>query len=262
MTSTLTDMSAVAVSDGTSRRASLTAGRFRVSEVVFPPDRRLSWHAHPLGCIAVVAEGVVDKRFARFQAGAQTGAMITMPPEEPHEDRFGRAGAVLVVIESPAFAGHVSCAPHPEAALLATRIRRELAAPDVFTPVAVEGLALELTALAGRERLPTRPEKWAERARALVLERFRESIRPGEVADELGVHPAHLARVFRARYGESLGEFTRRLRLQWAAQELVVADRPLAELAVEAGFCDQSHFTRAFGRHFRVTPARFRAMHR
>ena len=134
--------------------------------------------------------------------------MITMPPEEPHEDRFGRAGAVIVVIESRAFAGHVSCAPQPEAALLATRIRRELAAPDVFTPVAVEGLALELTALAGRNRLPARADKWVERARALLLERFRESVRPGEIADELGVHRAHLARVFRARYGESLGEFT------------------------------------------------------
>ena len=132
--------------------------------------------------------------------------MITMPPEEPHEDRFGRAGAVLVVIESQAFAGHVSCKPHAEAALLAFRIRRELAAPDGFTPVAVEGLALELTALAGRMRVPARPEKWAERGRALLLERFRESIGPGEIAAELGVHPAHLARVFRARYGESLGD--------------------------------------------------------
>jgi AraC family transcriptional regulator len=255
-------MSAVAVSDGTSRRASLTAGRFRVSEVVFPPNRRLPRHAHPLGCIAVVADGVVDKRFTGFAAGATSGAMITMPPEEPHEDRFGRAGAVLVVVESQGFAGHVSCTPHAEAALLALRIRRELAAPDVFTPVAVEGLALELTALAGRSRVPARPEKWAERARALLVERFRESVQPREVAAELGVHPAHLARVFRARYGESLGECARRLRLQWAAQELALADRPLAELAVEAGFCDQSHFTRAFGRQYGVTPARFRAMHR
>lgn len=254
-------MSAVAVSDGTSRLASLTAGRFRVSEVAFPPNRRLPWHAHPLGCIAIVADGVVDKRFARFEAGAEIGALITMPPEEPHEDRFGRAGAVLVVVESRAFPGHVSCTPHPEAALLATRIRRELAEPDVFTPVAVEGLALELTALAGRNR-ETGAENWAERARALLLERFRECVRPSEVADELGVHRAHLARVFRARYGESLGEFTRRLRLQWAAQELAAADLPLAELAVEAGFCDQSHFTRAFGRQYGVTPARFRAMHR
>lgn len=65
-----------------------------------------------------------------------------------------------------------------------------------------------------------------ERARNLVLERFRESVTAREIAEEIGVHQAHLARVFRARYGESLGEFARRLRLQWAVQELAAADLP------------------------------------
>jgi AraC family transcriptional regulator len=259
----LTDeMSAVAVSAGTSRQASLDVGDFKVSEVTFPPNRRLPWHSHPLGCIAVVMEGVVEKRFARFEAGARAGALITMPPKEPHEDRFGGAGAAIVVVESQALIGQVSCGPDAEAALVALRIRRELAQPDSFTPLAVEGLALELTALAGRSRLLTHGEKWVERARSLLLERFRESVTPREIAAEIGVHQAHLARVFRTRYGESVGEFARRLRLQWAAQQLAAADVPLAVLAVEAGFCDQSHFTRAFRRQYGVTPARFRAMHR
>jgi AraC family transcriptional regulator len=255
-------MSAVAVFAGTSRQESLDVGEFKVSEVIFPPNRRLPWHSHPLGCVAVVVDGAVDKRFARFQADARAGALITMPPEEPHEDRFGRAGAAIVVVESQVQEGQVSCVPDAEAALLAMRIRRELARPDSFTPLAVEGLALELTALAGRSRFPSHAEKWVERAHSLVLERFRESVTPREIAEELGVHQAHLARVFRARYGESLGECARRLRLQWAAQELAAADLPLAVLAVEAGFCDQSHFTRAFRRLYGVTPARFRAMHR
>ena len=255
-------MSALAVSSGTSRCASLDAGDFKVSEVTFPPSSSLPWHAHPLGCIAVVLNGAVDKRFARFEAGASTGTLITMPPSERHRDRFGRAGAAIVVVESPDLNGQVSCTPDAEAAFVAMRIRRELAHPDSFTPLAVEGLALELTAIAGRSRSPRRGEKWVERARNLVRERYRECFTPAEIAAEIGVHQAHLARVFRARYGESLGEFVRRLRLQWAARELAAADVPLAALAVEAGFCDQSHFTRAFRRQYGVTPARFRAMHR
>jgi AraC family transcriptional regulator len=43
---------------------------------------------------------------------------------------------------------------------------------------------------------------------------------------------------------------------------MIIAKVPLAILAVEAGFCDQSHFTPAFRRHYGVTPARFRAVHR
>src|SRR5436309_745734 len=195
-------MSAVAVFAGTSRQESLDVGEFKVSEVIFPPNRRLPWHSHPLGCVAVVVDGAVDKRFTRFQADARAGALITMPPEEPHEDRFGRAGAAIVVVESQVQEGQVSCVPDAEAALLAMRIRRELARPDSFTPLAVEGLALELTALAGRSRFPSHAEKWVERARNLVLERFRESVTAREIAEEIGVHQAHLARVFPARYGE------------------------------------------------------------
>jgi len=254
-------VSAVAVSEGTTRQTSIGAGPFRVSEVVFPPDRRLPWHAHPYGCVAVVVDGVVGKRFRRFEADARAGALISMPPEEPHEDRFGRTGAAIVVVEAEQGVGPgVSCAPDGGGALVALRIRRELAAPDAFTPLALEGLALELLALAGRSRIPPRPERWVERVRLTVRERFREPFEPSRLAEEIGVHPAHLARAFRARYGETLGEYVRRLRLEWAAREMIATDKPLAFLAVEAGFCDQSHFTRAFKRQFGITPARFRAL--
>jgi AraC family transcriptional regulator len=79
-----------------------------------------------------------------------------------------------------------------------------------------------------------------------------------ELASEVGVNAAHLARVFRARYGTSVGEYGRRLRLDWAAGEIARDDRPIAEIATEAGFADQSHFTRLFRRHVGTTPARFR----
>lgn len=43
------------------------------------------------------------------------------------------------------------------------------------------------------------------------------------------------------------------------ARRLMVAKWPLAEIALRAGFADQSHMTRAFVRQFGVTPARYRA---
>ncbi len=40
--------------------------------------------------------------------------------------------------------------------------------------------------------------------------------------------------------------------------EIARTDRPLAEIASEAGFADQSHFTLLFGHHVGITLARYR----
>jgi AraC family transcriptional regulator len=146
--------------------------------------------------------------------------------------------------------------------LLAARAARELAVPDAFTPLALEGLALELLAVVGRGPLDPRPPSWLLNAHELLQERFRDPPNAAEIAAQVDVHPSHLARSFRLHYGDSLGGHARRLRLEWAAGRLDRTDISLACIAAEAGFVDQSHFTRAFKRHFGVTPARYRNAHR
>jgi AraC-like DNA-binding protein len=49
----------------------------------------------------------------------------------------------------------------------------------------------------------------------------------------------------------------RRVRL---ARQLLAAGQTPAQAAVQAGFADQSHLTRAFVRHLGITPARYRAV--
>jgi AraC family transcriptional regulator len=254
-------MSATAISAGTYRRTGFQAGGFDVSDVAFAGGRRLPWHEHPRGCIAVVIAGDVHKRFARGAEDAVHGTLIRMPPAEPHEDVFGRDGARIVVVETDDGVGQVACVRDWAATLVAFRIARELADPDPFTPLALEGLALELMAAAARGPSLPRAAPWLERARGLLHERCREPLSVAELAVEVNVSPSHLARAFRAHYGDSVGGYARRARLEWAAGRVVHTNVPLVRLAAEAGFVDQSHFTRAFKREFGLTPARFRGAH-
>lgn len=184
-----------------------------------------------------------------------------MPGFEPHEDLFGREGARIVVVELCGIEA-VSSSRDWHAMLLSLRVARELAEPDPFTALVLEGLALELTAAAGRGRSRRRPPSWLELAREQIREQFLEPPCAEEAAAAAGVHAAHLQRAFRAHYGESPGEFARRLRLEWTADRLVRTDTALACLAAQAGFADQSHFTRAFKRFTGLTPGRYRAAHR
>ena len=245
------------VAQGTSGVRAIDAGRFSVSEVSFAPARRLRWHAHPHGCIAVVVEGAARKRLAGTERIADAGTVVTMPPEEPHEDVFGRDGARIVVVETDEGMDEVTSFRDWTATHLALRIAGELADPDPLTPLAVEGLALELTVVSQRSPSPPRPAKWLEAVREILHERFLERPSAHEVALQVRV-PSHLARAFRAHYGDSLGGYARGLRLDWAAERLVRTDEPLAVLAADAGFVDQSHFTRAFKRRFdaRALPQR------
>jgi AraC family transcriptional regulator len=87
------------------------------------------------------------------------------------------------------------------------------------------------------------------------------TLRIATIAAEVGVHPVHLARAFRARYGTSPGAYLRRLRLEAAMAELAGSD-PLARIAHRAGFSDQSHFTRAFKAAFGTAPGQWRAIRR
>jgi AraC family transcriptional regulator len=69
-----------------------------------------------------------------------------------------------------------------------------------------------------------------------------------------GLHPHHLLRAFRQQRGETIGGYVRRRRLELADADMRTGELPLAEIALRAGFCDQSHFTRAYRGHFGLTP--------
>jgi predicted AlkP superfamily phosphohydrolase/phosphomutase len=60
---------------------------------------------------------------------------------------------------------------------------------------------------------------WLDGAEELMRERIGDCVGLSELAEAIGAHPTHLARTFRARYGVSVGEYSRRLRLAWAARE-------------------------------------------
>lgn len=81
------------------------------------------------------------------------------------------------------------------------------------------------------------------------------------LAELAGVHPVHLARVFRRRHGCSIREFLHAQRTLAASRE-IAAGTPLVEAALAAGFYDQSHMTHVFKAVTGMTPDHYRALRR
>jgi AraC family transcriptional regulator len=242
---------------------------FTLSELRFPKSYVQPPFEPELPYVAVVLEGALVKSFPRRALELGRTDAVAIPVGATHGARFGCDGARILIVGPRGAAEPVAgCFDRVadlrgrELTWLAWRLAGELRASDAAAPLAAEGFALELLAATTREarveRSLRRPPAWLRSAEELLRERRADRIGLGELADAVGVHPTYLARVFRAHYGLSVGEYDRRLRLAWAAAELARGEMPLAEIAASAGFADQSHFTRVFRRQVGTTPARYR----
>jgi AraC family transcriptional regulator len=65
-------------------------------------------------------------------------------------------------------------------------------------------------------------------------------------------------RLFRSLAGETLKQYTLRLRIERAAGELIATDRAISAIALMSGFASHEVFTRAFRRHFDLSPREYR----
>jgi AraC family transcriptional regulator len=243
---------------------------FALAELRFPPGYVQQAFEPDSSYLALVLDGAMEKSFRSRTLSFGRGSALTMPAGTRHSARFGPRGARIVIVKprhasSPATNSLEQLAELRGSGFtwLAWRLAAELQASDEGAPLAAEGFALELLAATTREagslRQAGRAPAWLRSAEDLLRTHIGDCVGLGEVASTIGVHPAYLARVFRAHYGVSVGEYGRRLRLAWAASEIARGDTPLAEVAAQAGFADQSHFTRLFKRYAGITPARYRA---
>lgn len=144
---------------------------------------------------------------------------------------------------------------------LMLRIYKEFELMDPFSPLAIEALTMEVVigfVRACRTWLDRKPPVWLSRARDLLGDPTVEPLSPSAIALQVGVHPGHLSRAFRAHFGCTVGEYARRVRIEHACRRLVHSEDTIAEIALEAGFADQSHFSRTFKHLTGTSPARFR----
>lgn len=84
--------------------------------------------------------------------------------------------------------------------------------------------------------------------------KYTEKLRIDDLADRFGVHPNHLSRAFRERYGVSPKQYLQALKLEKASLMLTSTDTPVALIAESLGFDDQHAFSKLFKKYWGVSP--------
>ncbi|HJZ47230.1 MAG TPA: AraC family transcriptional regulator [Roseiflexaceae bacterium] len=93
--------------------------------------------------------------------------------------------------------------------------------------------------------------------RAFLEAHYAERITLPTLAAEAGLSPFHLVRVFRRATGVPPHAYLESVRIKQAQQLLMQGLAP-AQVAYDAGFSSQSHFTSRFQRIIGITPGRYR----
>jgi AraC-like DNA-binding protein len=244
------------------------------------PGEAYHKHRHDTYAIGVTEAGVQVFDYRGATHVSIPGQVVALYPDEVHDGRAGSAdgfGYRIVYVEPAVLTEAVRdlCGrPTP-----LPFVREAVSSNAILTDAVTMAFATELEALAVDEVI-------AELARGLLraqrdgagsgggrhvdtsaVERARQFldahkarvVHSRELEAVTGLTRYALARQFRIMLGTSPYRYLMMRRLDVARAQMH-RDRPLAEVAAEAGFADQAHFTRSFRAAFGLTPARYRAL--
>ena len=241
-------------------------------KATYAPGVRLPKHSHTRGCFSVTLQGTLSENYGRRSLEWKPHSVGFNAPDEEHSNFIHGAGARFLIVEiSPAWLRHVSEYSNTlkqsfvfqggPLGYLGLRLYREAAQIDGVSQLAIEGLLLEVVAESSRLDTDSKIDKypqWLEQAREVIHAHFTGALTVMTIARKVGIHPVHLARVFRRHQHCTIAEYIRQLRLEFVCRELSASDQSLADIAANAGFYDQGHLSRVFKRLTRMTPSQYR----
>ncbi len=236
----------------------------RAVRVVHAPRQLIASHAHEWGCITIPVLGGGEEAYDGGSLDFGMPAVAIHPARRSHEDQIGRFGLETISIQFDAewlsdlplrycldrsrgwSGGRVSAAGRA----LAQLWQRQGASQRNLRNSTEAFLRLALN------HPPADTPPWIQSV-------VDELAKPGakttrEIARRCGVSAAWLAHSYRAFFGEGIAETRRRRRVELAVALLRSSPAPLAEIASQAGFCDQSHMNRDCSAILRQTPAQIR----
>jgi len=241
-------------------------------EAAYDPCSRLPEHGHDAPFFTLVLRGSYVETAGSHARECEQGAVI-FHDRESHTNQVGRAGTASFNVELDPelwreLIGRVGVGStvggrvlRGEVEWAAMRVWREFQEADTAMALAMEEAIVLLceTTCRAHARGEFEPHPRLDRCVAYLDARPLESHRLAVVARVAEVHPMHLAKLFRRRFGCSMGEFVRRRRIAWACRQLSRGESTISAIAHEAGFADHAHFTRTFVRLTGCTPKWYRA---
>lgn len=251
-----------------------SVGGFVFTEYRYRDHAVIRRHSHELAYFSSVLSGSYVEQCSRSMRHCDSENVLYHPPGEIHSDTFGnRGGAIFCVELEPRWTSTLReyelraeeslALPHRVVSWLAWRAYQAFTDSDHRSALRLEATAIELL-----YHLPWKHSacaesgtpRWMKDVVDILHAEFSRPFSLLAVAQRVGAHPVHVARAFRRCHHMTVGQYVRRLRVDYALKALVGEDS-IADIALHAGFSDQSHLGRVFRAATGMTPRQFRLAH-
>jgi AraC family transcriptional regulator len=237
-----------------------------VGAYALPAGYAMREHLHPgAGLVLGLAGSWIGALAVGREHACEAGAIVVLPDGAGHRERSPAGSRCLLVTFEPGrrdLDGATLALLARDRVLpgAARRFARRLAAGLARGAARdVDELVVALiVALGGERRRRGGDGGWLRRVREALDEAPLDGIDLAALAGIAGRSREHVFRSFRAALGVSPGAYARARRLERAARLLVAGRRPVAAIAAECGFADESHLARWFRARFGAAPGRFR----
>jgi AraC-like DNA-binding protein len=239
-----------------------------------------SRHRHDTYGIGLTMEGVQAFDYRGETRRSLPGQVVVLHPDEVHDGRPDTHDGLryqLIYVEPRLIFDAVETLhrgprrlpfaqePVLDSPQIAAALRQAFAGDR--SPLAIDDLVLTIAqGLMERDRSFSRARAEGtldrpalERARAFLEAEKLRVVTSAELEDATGLNRYELARQFRRMFGASPYRYLLMRRLDEGKAQLEMGKR-IVDIALDTGFADQAHFTRAFSAAFGVPPARYRAL--
>ena len=241
---------------------------FSLTETSYAAEVKLGrhYHAHPVLSFAV--RGGTAVSFGRSASWCEQGSLLYLAPGDRHDNVYPEA-AVRLHLEvkwrlwrqvGDGIGMRSGPIRHVLAAAAGRSLQSALSDADGLAEFTIATALMDIAGLLTAGRSAARDTApWLVRLREFLEAHPLEKIEMAKLARVADRHPAHVSREFRRHFGKSLSQFVRERRLLRAAELMCCDGLPLAEVALQCGFYDQSHFTHAFRKLMGDSPAEYRS---
>jgi AraC family transcriptional regulator len=241
-----------------------------IAESTYALGTIMTPHAHDSALITLVLSGDATEENRGRSRNLQAQTLLFTPAYEMHGHQFRNEGRWLNMQVSDSWLARVAAGnaalpvltqllQNHTAVAWANRIRTELRQHDAVSQLAIEGALLLL--LTDLSRAQSSGERTRPRWLVIVEDAIEASVAEPPSVDALasmaGVHASHLLRTFKRHHGMTIASYVRKRRIERARGEIGAGKRPLSSIALDAGFADQSHFTRVFRQTYGETPGHY-----